>query len=208
MDYKYQFNMMYNLISQLLKLVKDYENTNPLAFDDVETFRDWLNHTPAPANNNSDWVGKANGRSTDSVINTSLVHLYRYAKRHSKEALSESPFSTPDDFFYLISLDRSGEMSKSALIRENVHDKPVGTLIINRLLAKGFIEQKASINDKRSQVLNITATGRCALQSNLEQIRGASANVTEPLNEAEKLQLLVLLQKLENFHQLQGLKTT
>lgn len=196
--------MMYNLINNLIGLVKNYEQENRQFTERIEDFSLWLNNhlgkiaKQVPKEPN--WAGKDNGRSADSVINTSLVHLYRYAKLHAKTAIAGTPFSTPDEFIYLISLSSGGDMTKTALIKLNVHEKSVGTLIINRLLKKGFVAQKSTELDKRSKIIQITEKGSTQLLTCLQNIKNASANVTEPLSHDEKMQLISLLLKMENFH--------
>lgn len=202
--------MMYNLLNDLISLLKDYELDNHGAGDDLDSFLKWINvqfvKPGKTLEKEPEWPGKINGRSADSVINTSLVHLYRYAKIQAKTAINQTIFSTPDDFIYLICLKSAGRMTKSELIKENIHDKPAGTLIIQRLLDKGLISQHRSGTDKRSMVLSITKEGTDELNNHMEKIRTASANVTGALNMEEKSQLISLLQKLEDFHYVQNLK--
>lgn len=196
--------MMYNLLNDLLLLVKTYESSSMDAKDDLKSFLKWSNTQSDQGENikpeEPEWTGKINGRSADSVINTALVHLYRYAKIQAKAAITNSLFSTPDEFIYLINLLSAGNMSKSALIKENIHDKPAGTLIIKRLLDKGLITQQSSGIDKRSMIMSISAKGTLELNKSMDKIRAASANVTGPLILEEKIKLITLLQKLEDFH--------
>lgn len=198
---------MYNLLNDLLSLVKTYESSVD-SKDDLNAFLKWSNTQPIKVKNlisqEPEWAGKIDGRSADSVINTALVHLYRYAKIQAKAAITGSLFSTPDEFIYLINLQSAGKMTKSALIKENIHDKPAGTLIIKRLLDKGFIRQESSGVDKRSIILGITEKGADELSNSIDKIRAASANVTGPLVPEEKVQLITLLQKLEDFHYTQN----
>ncbi|RZJ75374.1 MAG: MarR family transcriptional regulator [Flavobacterium sp.] len=194
--------MMYKLINDLVNLVKTYEESGTNAVEDVSSFIDWLkdNVKTGDTITEPNWAGKESGRSADSVINTSLVHVYRYARSHARAAITGSSFTTPDEFIYLITLSSMGSMSKTALIRENIHEKPAGVLIINRLIEKGFVEQKSMEGDKRSRIIHITERGRTALKERMTAIRAASANVTEPLSPAEKTKLIELLAKLEDFH--------
>lgn len=195
---------MYHLLNDLLSLVKIYESSDVDAKDDLNAFLKWsitqFDKGERLKKEEPEWTGKTNGRSADSVINTSLVHLYRYAKMQAKTAIAGSLFSTPDEFIYLINLQSAGSMGKSALIKENIHDKPAGTLIIKRLLDKGLISQESSAVDKRIMMMSITAKGAQELGNSMDKIRTASANVTGPLVPEEKIQLIALLQKLEDFH--------
>ena len=197
--------MYYNLIIELIGLVKLYEEKCPEQAGDVSSFGQWLmeysRENGSSSNGEPDWQGKSEGRSADSVINTSLVHLYRYAKLQAKAAITDTEFSTPDDFIYLISLMSFGSMTKTALIRLNVHDKSAGIQIINRLINRGLVEQTGHDSDKRNKMIHITAKGTKLLNESMDRIRAATKNVTEPLTHLEKMDLIRLLTKLEDFHE-------
>ena len=194
--------MLYDLINEMVTLVKVYERESDHTTHDMNTFGQWLNQHLKNSNQVSEpeWEGKSAGRSADSVINTSLVHLYRYAKMHAKAAIVNTPFSTPDDFIYLISLVSFGSMSKTSLIRLNIHEKSAGIQIINRLIKNGLAEQHALDSDKRNRMIHITPKGKQLLDQSMQNIRNASSNVTEPLSRQEKMNLISILLKLEKFH--------
>ncbi|TDG36191.1 MarR family transcriptional regulator [Pedobacter changchengzhani] len=198
--------MYYDLTKEVIDLIKIYDAEKHSGTTDVYSFTQWMNeyfkqkgHPTLPE---PDWGGKSDGRSPDSVINTSLVHLYRYAKLHAKDAISGTEFSTPDDFIYLISLASLGSMTKTALIKLNIHEKSAGIQIVNRLIHNGWAEQATTDADKRNRIISITDKGRRLLEESIPNIRQASNNVTEPLNETEKIDLIRLLLKLEDFHKL------
>lgn len=200
--------MYYDLITDVVSLVKDYEKESGQGEQDINKFGVWLNtrlaHNRKNGLSEAEWLGKEKGRSPDSVINTSLVRLYRYAKLHAKTAIVGTSFSTPDDFIYLISLVSFGSMTKSALIRLNVHEKSVGMQIVNRLISSGLVSQEALETDKRNRMIHITPKGSALLNENMQNIRKASLNVTEPLTNPEKIELIRLLKKMEEFHELKS----
>jgi len=192
----------------LLKDIITYAETFDKDFGgekNVKNFSQWLYFKLNPEGENEfeepDWEGKAEGRSAESVINTSLVHLFRYAKIYSKIAISDSPFTTIDDVIFLLNLLHRGSMTKKNLINLNIHEKSTGILIINRLLSKGFIAEDVHETDKRSRTVSITNEGKVALESNMNKIRLASKTVAGNLSPKEKLQLVALLQKLELYHE-------
>ncbi len=200
--------MYYNLITQVVDLIKVYEKEGGDSQIGVQSFGHWLNnyvkkngHLEQPQ---PDWEGKANGRSADSIINTSLVHLYRYARLQAKTAIANTTFSTPDDFIYLLNLTSFGSMTKTALIKLNVHEKSAGIQIVNRLIANGLVEQKEHDSDKRNRMIHITPKGTQLLEESIGNIRQASKNVTEPLSDQEKMDLIRLLTKLEDFHEMKA----
>ena len=196
--------MNYGLIKDVLDLVQQFEietNNNNHFETSVEGFKNWISTNNNTIVNEPNWEGKENGRSAESVINTLIVHMNRYAKSYSKSAIVGSDFSTQEDFIYLINLKAFGEMSKMDLIKKNVHEKPVGMQIINRLINQGWIEQRNSKTDKRSKVISISETGLQALGNQMDKIRQATSIVTGNLSQNEKMELIRLLNKLDDFHQ-------
>lgn len=196
--------MNYLLVKDVIDLVQQFgsQNERTKSYEtSVEGFKEWISSTTKTISIELDWEGKENGRSVDSVINTLIVHLNRYAKSYSKSAIFGSNFSTQEDFTYLINLKAFGEMSKMDLIKKNVHEKPVGMQIINRLINQGWIEQRNSKIDKRSKVISISEAGLEALGNQMDKIRKATAIVTGNLSQNEKMELIRLLNKLDNFHQ-------
>ena len=197
--------MYYDLISEVIGLIKLYEAESGHNSQDGHLFAQWMNahykKNAPPSLSEPEWEGKAAGRSADSVINTSLVHLYRYAKLNAKAAIAGTGFSTPDEFIYLISLVSFGSMTKTALIRLNVHEKSAGMQIINRLIVNGLLEQVALDSDKRNRMIHITPKGTELLNKSMQNIRKATSDVTEPLSQPEKMDLIRLLTKLERFHE-------
>ncbi|MBS1759286.1 MAG: MarR family transcriptional regulator [Bacteroidetes bacterium] len=196
--------MNYRLVKDVLDLVQEFESQNEgsTSYDtSVEGFKNWISTNNNTIVNEPNWEGKENGRSAESVINTLIVHMNRYAKSYSKSAIVGSEFSTQEDFIYLINLKAFGEMSKMDLIKKNVHEKPVGMQIINRLINQGWIEQRNSKTDKRSKVISISETGLQALGNQMDKIRQATSIVTGNLSQKEKMELIRLLNKLDDFHQ-------
>lgn len=196
--------MKYALIKNTIDLVEafDSSNANQNYSNDIIGFKKWIAENYAENANVAEtyWEGKENGRTADSAISTLLVHMNRFAKNYSKAAISGSEFSTQEDFIYLINLKAFGEMTKMELIKKNVHEKPVGILIINRLITKGWVVQEESKTDKRSKVIAITNEGLQVLESQMGKIRKATNMVTGNLTETEKTELIRLLSKLNDFH--------
>lgn len=194
----------YALLKDVLEYIEVFEK-DFRGEKNVQNFSKWLHEQFYLQNSRSgrkvSWEGKSEGRSAESVINTSLVHLFRYAKIYSKLAVAGSPFTSIDDVIFLLNLQHRGSMSKQVLIDLNVHEKSTGIQIVNRLIYKGFVKEEVSESDKRSRILTITVEGKTALESNMDKVRKASKIVTGDLNADEKIELVYLLQKLENFHE-------
>lgn len=197
--------MKYDILKNVVNLLEEFEADNFSQSrypNDIEGFKRWIvaNYEGDLLNNEPNWEGKENGRSPESVINTLIVHMNRYAKSYSKSALFGSDFSTQEDFIYLITLKAFGKMTKMDLIKKNVHEKPAGIQVINRLIAQGWVDQTDSEIDKRSKVLKISNTGLKVLGNQMDKIRKATEIVTGDLTRSEKMELIRLLNKLNDFH--------
>src|SRR5690606_33547072 len=195
--------MKYELLKNVINLLEEFETENVLGKrypNDIEGFKRWINANDENINNEPYWEGKENGRSAESVINTLIVHMNRYAKTYAKSAIFGSDFSTQEDFIYLITLKAFGAMTKMDLIKQNVHEKSAGMQIINRLIAQDWVNQTDSEIDKRSKVLTISDKGLNVLESQMDKIRRATEIVTGDLTYAEKMELIRLLNKLNDYH--------
>lgn len=197
--------MNYDLIKDVLKLVQEFDVQNRTGIEyakGVEGFKDWISDSvdSEEVMTEPKWEGKEDGRSPESVINTLIVHMNRYAKSYSKSAIYDSEFSTQEDFIYLINLKAFGAMTKMELIKKNIQEKSVGMQIINRLIKQGWVNQTDSEVDKRSKLVHVTQKGLDALEQQMSKVRLATDIVAGDLIHKEKMQLIALLKKLNDFH--------
>ncbi|WP_042720995.1 MarR family winged helix-turn-helix transcriptional regulator [Flavobacterium sp. B17] len=197
--------MNYRMTKEVIDLLEQFEIENTESYYPANTngFKDWLCDKSLSENKRKEepyWEGKEAGRTPESAISTLLVHLNRYAKTYSKSAISDSDFTTQEDFIYLINLKAFGKMTKMELIKKNIHDKPVGMLIITRLLKQGWIEQEESDIDKRNKIISISEKGKEALNTQMKRIREATDIVAGNLTYHEKMELIRILNKLDRFH--------
>jgi DNA-binding MarR family transcriptional regulator len=197
--------MKYEIIKDAINLVEQFEAENSKSTRypvNIEGFKKWMANTfRNESSEEPEWEGKLAGRSAESVVATLVVHMNRYAKNYFRAALTGSEFSSQDDVIYLIVLRFSAPLTKMELIKKNVHDKPAGMQIINRLIAKGWAGQKDSEQDKRSKLISITPKGVQALDEVMAKVRQATDIVSAKLSETEKMQLISILNKLDQFHQ-------
>lgn len=196
--------MKYQLLKDTIGLLEEFEasNTGLNYPPDVNGFRQWLvqEQIDTASKPEPDWEGKVSGRSAESIIATLFVHMNHYARNYFRSAIHGSEFSTPDEVIFMIVLRFSTPMSKMELIKKNVHDKSAGIQIINRLIAKGWVEQRSSDVDRRSKVISPTVEGLRVLDNLMNKVREASRLVSGPLSQHEKHSLIDLLTKLNEFH--------
>lgn len=198
------FEMNFDLIKTVVELVQQFMEQNEskaMYSNDIHGFTEWIKASckNSPEPEEPYWIGKESGRSSDSIINTLLIRIGRYAKTYSR-SIGNSVFSSQDDFIYLISLKNMGAMTKMELIRHNVQEKASGILIINRLIRNGWVEQTISEEDKRTKHIQITEKGLSVLEEHMEEIRKASRVVVGNLTHSEQMLLIAILSKLDEFH--------
>ncbi len=195
----------YTLLKEVIALVEEFESGKAAHayLSNADGFKQWIFDTSKAKDAvivEPEWEGKEKGRSAESVINTLIVHMNRYARTYAKSAIQGSAFSTQEEFIYLINLKAFGEMTKMALIKKNLQDKPTGMQIIHRLVQQGWIKQQDSALDRRSKVISLTPAGLKVLEKQMHKIRKATTIVTGDLSHVEKMQLIHLLHKLDTFH--------
>jgi len=196
--------MNFDLIKEVVNLVQQFMEQNEsktLYSKDLQGFTEWINASfeDASESEDPDWIGKESGRSPDSIINTLLIRMGRYAKTYSR-SIGNSVFSSQDDFIYLISLKTMEAMTKMELIRHNVSEKSSGMLVINRLIRNDWVEQVVSEKDKRTRYIRITEKGLAVLEAHMDEIRKASKVVVGNLSHSEQMLLITILSKLDEFH--------
>lgn len=194
--------MNYKILKSLINEIELFENQTMTEDNNFESFIEYLKIKYKTENKPKkiNWENKEKGRSMDSIINTMIVHMSKYAKNYSRSIIRNTNFSSQEEYIFLINLDVFGKMTKMELIQKNIQDKPSGMLTINRLIDKGWVTQSDAAKDKRSKIINITELGRLELEKIMPKIKKASKVVTANLTENEKLQLIKLLQKLDVFH--------
>ncbi|HEK19838.1 MAG TPA: hypothetical protein ENO28_05225 [Bacteroidetes bacterium] len=138
----------------------------------------------------------------DNSIGRLFVYMSRYAKSYIKKALEGTALQTGEDFTAMAILLTHEHLSKTELISYNLQEKTSGMEVIRRLIAAGLVKQWNNADDKRGKYIAITDEGREMLYQVFVEMGHVGKMITGDLTEAEKLNLLYLLQKLENFHYL------
>jgi MarR family transcriptional regulator, lower aerobic nicotinate degradation pathway regulator len=190
----------YEFLRKVIDLVEEYESgENP---QNLALFTLWLNNRVFPSHNQPDQeLSLPAGGTLESNIARIVGNLYKYTKQYTKKALQQSPIMTLDDFGFLAYLYFRPAMTKSELIRENLMEISSGTEVIKRLLKSGLIEEFQDDRDSRAKSLRITQFGRDITREVFREMGKVAQIVAGNLSREERIQLLVLLTKLDDFHQ-------
>jgi len=193
--------MKYELLQSLLPHLDAYERAYPQQ-QNPQHFAVWLARQTADEQHLVARDPSAPAFETaEDTISRWVIFLHRYARGYAKKALDGSLLGTMDEFAYLNILLHDSPMSKSELLQRNRHEKPTGMEIIRRLLTMGLVSQSDDPDDRRSKQLRITPEGTAQVAQVAEEMGKVSQLLVGNLNPTEKMLLLQLLGRLEQFHQ-------
>jgi DNA-binding MarR family transcriptional regulator len=96
----------------------------------------------------------------------------------------------------LAALEEFGPASQATLGRRTQIDRADVVAVVNDLAAEDLIERSPDPEDKRRNVITITAPGRKRLRSLDKIVTGVQEQVLEPLSEADRKGLIRLLARL------------
>jgi DNA-binding MarR family transcriptional regulator len=200
----------YALIHELLNLLENMEDENNGREISMQEFAGFLLtkvNSPLPELTNKDvrfgpeeMYAQSIAYQLDNTIGRLFVYMSRYAKSYIKKTLEGTPLQSGEDFTALAILLTHEHLSKTELISHNLQEKTSGMEVIRRLIAAGLVRQWDNDQDKRGKHIGITREGRRLLYQVFVEMGSVSKMIGGNLTEAEKLTLLYLLQKLENFH--------
>lgn len=200
----------YALLHQLIDLVATLEAENNGREVSLQEFAGFLNNQMGgplgdlaytdPRFGKEEQYAQSAAFQLDNNIGRLFVYMSRYAKSYIKKTLEGTPLQTGEDFTAMAILLTHKHLSKTELINYNLQEKTSGMEVIRRLIAAGLVKQWDNTDDKRGKHVGITAEGRKLLYRVFVEMGHVSKVITGNLTIEEKLTLLHLLQKLENFH--------
>jgi len=163
---------------------------------DDKNFANWLSGE-VNATNKADPVLS---EKTKPQIVMFIVFMYKYALFYSRKIFKNSKIYSIDDFSFLASLLTDKKLKKADVIRKNIAEKSSGNEVLKRLLRQKLIKEMNNPNDKRSKLLEITPEGFNEINAVRSQIYNMGSLVEGDLSEQEKINMLNMLSKLNNFH--------
>ncbi len=202
----------FDFLRKLIDLVEEYEDNH--AKPDLAHFTLWLTAKVFPAT--PDFTGTNANRvilnlpegTLESNIARIVSNLFKYTKQYTKKALVHSPLLTLDEFGFLAYLFFKPAITKTELIRIHLMEIPSGTEVIKRLLKNDLLEDYQDEQDSRAKRVRITAKGREVMLAAFKEMSKVAQLVSGSLSQEERIQLLNLLMKLDDFHQELSAHTT
>jgi DNA-binding MarR family transcriptional regulator len=115
--------------------------------------------------------------------------------QHFNATVGKDQISAPQ-FGTLLLIEANPGISQSAVAEALRFDRSTLVQIIDRLEGRGYVVRKVSAQDRRSHALELTDAGVAALKELKETALAHEAQVATNLTDAERAELIALLQKL------------
>lgn len=179
------------MIALLEYYQKYYDETGT---DDFSGFSIWLNKqlNPQPV------AAKANDANRMVVwLTHRLSKLFRW---YAKDTLKANGLTSMDEYFFLISINKLGNPSKTEVYADTITEINTGTQMMRRMIDAGLIEEVIDTHDKRVRRVKLTENGKRSREGFLEQSKADLTLKTGNLTEVDKAALIRQLSHLEKFH--------
>jgi DNA-binding MarR family transcriptional regulator len=108
---------------------------------------------------------------------------------------------TPVQFAILNALLEDPGADQVTLARKVAFDAATFGSVITRLEARGWVRREAQAGDRRRKRLWVTPEGTEAAQKMKRRVGRVQSRILEPLDDAEREQLVVLLERLVAAHE-------
>ena len=131
-------------------------------------------------------------------------HLIRRAHQVSVAIFMEETSGydvTPVQFAILNALLEDPGADQVTLARKVAFDAATFGSVITRLEARGWVRREAHAGDRRRKRLWVTSDGAQAARQMKRRVGRVQSRILEPLDDAERAQLVVLLERLVAAHE-------
>jgi DNA-binding MarR family transcriptional regulator len=133
------------------------------------------------------------------ALDSSAGHMLRRAHQRYQAMFQDHASGlglTGPQFAALLRVAERGRVTQNLLGRLAAMDSATVQGVVRRLEARGLVQGASDPLDRRTRVLTITAHGAEVLAAAAEAGRRANDALLDPLSDAERRQLLGLLQRL------------
>ncbi len=192
--------MKYKLLAEILPYLEEFEEKG--SGETIDDFVAWMQTTPILKKNSDAKVLKSiplQG-SVNAQICQLIALMYKYVRFYYKKGFKNSLLQTMEDFGFLATLATFGDLRKNTLIQKNTSEFTSGMEVIRRLERNELIESFPDPEDKRARRVKTTKKGQGVFYQAFPVLQKMGEIATGELTEAEKQQLLELLNKLNYFH--------
>ncbi len=147
---------------------------------------------------------KTNLPTKTTVIERSIMfyinRLSKFSKFWSRKALSKHGMISMDDFYFMLTIAKLDNPTKSEVYRDTVTELSTGSQIMRRLIHLKFVQDTPDETDNRAKRVKLTTKGKSTLESILNDFEFTVKLKTLNLDYKTKTELMNILRSLNLFH--------
>jgi DNA-binding MarR family transcriptional regulator len=148
----------------------------------------------------SDAAGSVNNEITgEGKVMLLIYRLHRFLEIRSKPVIKKIGFAKPHEYAMLAEIYLLKKPNKKEVAEKMLLESSTAVEITNRLVHRGLIKEISDPADGRATRLVVTEKGMKKLYESYEGLENVHANFLDSLSQAEKSELLRLLEELEKF---------
>ena len=132
----------------------------------------------------------------DNAVAYIITKTGRHLKLHLQRSLRDYNIG-PEQWFLLFRLYEQDGRSQKDLADQHANDFPNITRLVDALVKKGYVQRRVDAADRRKQRVYLTQPGRDFMESMLSWVVEIRKEVFDGISEAELLQMIQTLQKIE-----------
>ncbi len=190
---------MNNQLVEIVNLFHAYQSENPnLAISIADFCKHYLANEEIIAIEKHPDNTKNIG--VEGELGRALGRMSRFSEIELKIVANYIQVDNIEEIWYLGGMFELQNPTKSDIIHYCISEFSSGIAVINRLLAKDFVEEYPDPQDKRAKRLRITPKGREKLLFAFAELDKMAKDIFLPLSADEKGILFQILSKLEQFH--------
>lgn len=194
-------------ILQLLNYWQEYTHQHD---DDIFSFANWLSvqqdkrdekvkDTQETGSPSKQYIHHE--YSLDDQLTLLWARLIRYTHLWSRKALQNSHINTVEEYGLLKSVELLKKAKKSDLIKFSLLESTTCFEMIKRLEKAGYLAETVDPQDKRSRLVSLTTQGKKTIGDADLHMKKLSKLLMGDLKVEQKSDLLLLLRKLNIFHE-------
>jgi DNA-binding MarR family transcriptional regulator len=128
-----------------------------------------------------------------------IYRLHRFLEIRSKPAIKKIGFAKPHEFAMLAEIYLLKKPNKKEVAEKMLLESSTAVEISKRLVQRGLVKEISDAVDRRATRLVVTEKGMKKLHESYVGLENVHANFLDCLSEAEKAEMLRLLEELERF---------
>lgn len=195
-------NDYFSAMDDIIKLLEQYKKfTEESKAKDLRAFGRWLSDSKTTVEPFTSGEAEVDGHGIDAMISYLMGGLIGYVDAWLKLSYKGLPVVSLIDFGILKTVQYMGQPSKSEVAANVIAERTTTIESIKRMTQLGLMREKQDKQDKRMKRVGLTEKGRKMILILDSKMIALGHLLVGDLSEQEKIQLAMMLKKLNHFHQ-------